>query len=148
MSDNIPDNLTPMEPNPNWDKISNLTSDPTFQNHMYNKAWESISKNLYHQPSVPLKSDEEHSKHLANKLDKQHFELKQLNDKLSYNNLYTKELMANLEEEFSSNDASENNLSKKDKKILFVGAIITLLFLILEYNQSIIKFILSLISKE
>ena len=147
MSNNLPPNLVPYE-NPSLEKIGGLKDDPNFEKKIYDKAWESISKNLYQPPSVPLKSDEEHSKQLADKLDKQHSELKQLNDKMSYNNLYTKKLMADLEEEFSSNKESENNLSKKDKKILFWGAIITLLFLIVEYHQNIIKFILSLISKE
>lgn len=147
MSDNLPPNFVPYE-NPNLEKISKLAKNPDFEKQMYDKAWESISKDLYQQPNIPLKSDEEHPKQFADKLDKQYFELKQLNDKMSYNTLYTKKIMANLEEEFSSNEESENNLSKKDIKILIWGAIITLLFLMIEYHPYIIKFILSLISKE
>lgn len=147
MSDNLPPNFVPYE-NSNLNNLDKLINDPNVQNYLSQQTQKSILKNLYKQPNIPLKTDEERQKFLTDRLDKQYFETKQLNNKMSSNNLYVKELKADLKEEFSLNKSSENTLSGKDKKILFWSVFTSLLLLMLEYHKDVFNFISSLISKK
>jgi len=82
---------------------------------------------------------------LQAKLDKSNFELKQLNDKNSSQNLYIKELQADLKEESLKREVAENKLSSKDWKTAFISLSTGIFVLAVEHWKDIYDFILSLI---
>ena len=82
---------------------------------------------------------------LKKQLEETRFQLKQLNDKESSQNLYIKELKADLREESLKRELAEGELNAKDWKLAFVALGSALLVLAVEHWQSIYKFILSLI---
>lgn len=61
---------------------------------------------------------------LQTKLEKANFELKQLNDKSSSQNLYIKELKADLKEEMERRIKAEDRISPKDWKMSFISLVI------------------------
>lgn len=152
MPNGLPPNLVPYE-NPSLEKISEFINDPDVQNHMYNKAWDSISEKIYQQPSIPLKSDEERLKPIIDELstlqesiNKANGEIKQLNDKSAIQNGYIKQLQVCLNEEAEKRSELENKITLKDKKLaaisLFsaiIGGVVVVIFehIILPYLQSI-----------
>lgn len=62
---------------------------------------------------------------LQAKLEKANFELKQLNDKSSSQNLYIKELKADLKEEMERRIKAEDAISPKDWKMSIISLIIS-----------------------
>lgn len=61
---------------------------------------------------------------LQAKLEKANFELKQLNDKSSSQNLYIKELKADLKEEMERRIKAEDTISPKDWKMAIISLVI------------------------
>lgn len=128
-----------------------ILTDPDTQNYMANMMQQQIIQNVV-KPTVPefeIKNPHEKTEQLleqANdkydkqielleqsnaelqaKLDKSNFELKQLNDKNSSQNLYIKELQADLREESLMREVAENKLSAKDWKVALISGVIGLI---------------------
>lgn len=81
---------------------------------------------------------------LQNQLDDSKIQLKQANDKISSQNLYIKELKADLKEEIENRALAENKLNSKDWKTALIALMFSLIVLGIEHWKDIINFILSL----
>lgn len=82
---------------------------------------------------------------LHQKLEYAQLQLKQLNDKESSQNLYIKELKADLKEESLKRELAENKLSFKDRKLIMVSFLTAVVVLAIEHWKDIYVFILYLI---
>lgn len=158
------DNLIPIESNelfPKSQEFIAAINTSEMKNYMANQVHEQITKNLI-QPSLnpPLKNLNEKVENLLeeqikqyesanNELQKQlteaQLQLKQLNDKESSQNLYIKELKADLKEESLKRELAENKLSTKDWKTAVIAFIFAVVVLAIEHWKDIYDFILSLI---
>ena len=87
-----------------------------------------------------LQIEKDSNAELQIKLDKSNFELKQLNDKISAQNLYIKQLKADLKKESLQREIAETKLNAKDWKTAFVGVLAGIILLGIEH------FIVSLFS--
>ena len=74
-----------------------------------------------------LKQYEIANKDLHKQLEEAQLQLKQLNDKESSQNLYIKELKADLQTESLKRELAENKLSSKDWKVALVAGVIGLI---------------------
>lgn len=132
-------------------KKPTILTDPATQNYMANMMQQQIIQNVVKPPRTDFeirnpnekteqlleqandKYDkqiellEKSNAELQTKLDKSNFELKQLNDKNSSQNLYIKELQADLREESLKREVAENKLSAKDWKIALISGVIGLI---------------------
>lgn len=81
---------------------------------------------------------------LQNQLNDSKMQLKQANDKISSQNLYIKELKADLKEEIENRALAENKLNSKDWKTALIALMFSLIVLGIEHWKDIINFILSL----
>ena len=80
-----------------------------------------------------LQVERDSNTELQIKLDKSNFELKQLNDKISAQNLYIKQLKADLKNESLQREIAETKLNAKDWKTAFVGLLAGLIVLCVEH---------------
>lgn len=71
-----------------------------------------------------LQQAESTNSDLQDKLDKSNFELKQLNDKVSSQTYYIKELKADLKEETERRIKAEDKLSSKDWKLALISFVV------------------------
>lgn len=71
-------------------------------------------------------------------------QLKQANDKISSQNLYIKELKADLKEEIENRTLAENKLNSKDWKTAIIALMFSLIVLGIEHWKDIINLISSL----
>ena len=81
---------------------------------------------------------------LQNQLSDSKIQLKQANDKISSQNLYIKELKADLKEEIENRALAENKLNSKDWKTAIIALIFSFVVLGVEHWKDIVNFILSL----
>lgn len=81
---------------------------------------------------------------LQNQLNDSKIQLKQANDKISSQNLYIKELKADLKEEIKNRALVENKLNSKDWKTALIALMFSLIVLGIEHCKDIINFISSL----
>lgn len=137
MSNNLPDNLIPIPEDPRFKALINSTKDCT--KNISQKKFLPENFNVPH-----IMSNEEYQKPITEKigltneileiqnekledfqkqLNKFNFELKQANDKLSSQNLYIKELKAELKEEIKKRKLFEDKISKKDKILSIISLI-------------------------
>lgn len=159
------DNYTPMNLTPDFEEkvkqFTELMQAPEIMNYTANKAEEQIFGNLseplidipFRNPNEKmeslleeqLKQYETANKDLHKQLEEAQLQLKQLNDKESSQNLYIKELKADLQMESLKRELAENKLSSKDWKTAFIALIAALFVLSVEHWKDIYNFILSLI---
>lgn len=158
------DNFTPINLTPDFEakvqQFMELMQTPEMMNYTANKAEEQIFGNLS-EPliDVPFKNPNEKmeslleeqlkqyetaNKDLHKQLEEAQLQLKQLNDKESSQNLYIKELKADLQMESLKRELAENKLSSKDWKTAFIALIAALFVLAVEHWKDIYNFILSL----
>lgn len=137
-------NYTPINLTPDFEakvqQFTELMQTPEMVNYNANKAEEQIFGNLseplidvpFRNPNEKmeslleeqLKQYETANKNLHKQLEEAQLQLKQLNDKESSQNLYIKELKADLQMESLKRELAENKLSSKDWKVaLIAGAI-------------------------
>lgn len=139
---NIPDNLKQIEPNSSFQNIDLSNFQHTIPSLNICPPDMSNIKN----PMVEeLKNT---NKILQNKLDSANLQLKQLNDKNSSQNLYIKELKADLEDEKLKRELAETKLSSKDWKLIIISFFSATTVLAIEHWKDIYTFILFLIEKQ
>ena len=92
-----------------------------------------------------LQSEKESNIELQNKLDGTYIQLRQLNDKESSQNLYIKELKADLKVASLQKEIAESKLSTKDWKTAFIALVSALFVLAIEHWKDIYNFIISLV---
>lgn len=159
------DNFTPLELTPDFEakvqQFTELMKTPGVMKYTANKAEEQIFGNLseplidvpFRNPNErmeslledQLKQYESANKDLCKQLEEAQLQLKQLNDKESSQNLYIKELKADLQMESLKRELAENKLSSKDWKTAFITLIAALFVLLVEHWKDIYNIILSLI---
>lgn len=81
---------------------------------------------------------------MQNQLNDSKIQLKQANDKISSQNLYIKELKADLKEEIENRALAENKLNSKDWKTAIIALMFSLIVLGIEHWKDIINLISSL----
>lgn len=137
--------FTPIEIPDNYKQVAKQLNTPEMQSYLANQTrkqlYDNLSNNIVkdipyrnHNEGVEQLLEENNSKQdeqieilmhlnseLQTKLDKSNFELKQLNDKISSQNLYIKGLKADLKEETERRIKVENKLSSKDWKLALIS---------------------------
>lgn len=157
-------NYTPINLTPDFEakvqQFTELMQTPEMVNYTANKAEEQIFGNLsesltdvpFRNPNEKmeslleeqLKQYESTNKELHKQLEDTQLQLKQLNDKESYNNLYIKELKADLQMESLKRELAENKLSSKDWKTIVISFLTAVIVLLIEHWKDLYNFILSL----
>lgn len=156
----IPINLTP-DFEAKVKQFTELMQTPEMMNYTANKAEEQVFGNLsepitdvpFRNPNEKmesllekqLKQYETANKDLHKQLEEAHSQLKQLNDKESSQNLYIKELKADLQMESLKRELAESKLSSKDWKTIAISFLVAVIVLLIEHWKDIYDFILSLI---
>lgn len=92
-----------------------------------------------------LKQYETANKDLCKQLEEAQLQLKQLNDKEVSQNLYIKELKADLQTESLKRELAENKLSSKDWKTIVISFFVAVTVLMIEHWKDVYNFILYLI---
>lgn len=144
---NMNNNYTPINFTPDFEakvqQFTELMQTPEMINYTANKAEEQIFGNLsepltdipFRNPNEKmeslleeqLKQYESTNKDLHKQLEEAKLQLKQLNDKESSQNLYIKELKADLQMESLKRELAENKLSSKDWKVALIAGVIGLI---------------------
>lgn len=158
-------NYTPINLTPDFKakirQFSELIQTPEVVNYTTNKMHEQVMNNLtnsvidipFRNPNEKMESLLEEqikqyevtNKNLHKQLEEAQLQLKQLNDKEASQNLYIKELKADLQTESLKRELAENKLSSKDWKTAFIALIAALFVLAVEHWKDIYNFILSLV---
>lgn len=128
--------LTPISNGFDSENFAKMIMSPEMQKHMAIQAQENIMQNMKSQVNtdVEIKNPNEKveelleeqisiNKELKKQLEDARLQLKQLNDKESSQNLYIKELKADLKEETERRIKAEATLSPKDLKIALISFI-------------------------
>ena len=145
MLTNDNNNFIPIETPDNYKQLAKQLNTPEMKTYFANQTrkqlYDNLSNNIvkdipYRNPNEGVEQllEENNSKQdeqieilmhlnseLQTKLDKSNFELKQLNDKISSQNLYIKELKADLKEETERRIKVKNKLSSKDWKLALIS---------------------------
>ncbi|MCF2643060.1 hypothetical protein I6E50_11655 [Roseburia hominis] len=136
-------NLIPLQNISDKNKIQEVFLNPQTQNYITNQAQQNSMKKLSTpQNDIPLKNpmektetlleqqlEEEKNRNieLQEQLNESYIQLKQLNDKESSQNMYIKELKADLKEESLKRELAETKISVKDYKIALLSGVIGLI---------------------
>ena len=135
--------LIPIELDPKIEQLSQIMNTPEMKNYAALKVQQQIKDNLA-QPvlDIPirnpnekmeslleeqLKQQESANVELKQQLEDAQLQLKQLNDKEASQNLYIKELKAELQTESMKRELAENKLSSKDWKVALIAGVIGLI---------------------
>ena len=135
--------LIPIELDPKIEQLSQIMNTPEMKDYAALKVQQQIKDNLA-QPvlDIPirnpnekmeslleeqLKQQESANVELKQQLEDAQLQLKQLNDKEASQNLYIKELKAELQTESMKRELAENKLSSKDWKVALIAGVIGLI---------------------